>query len=472
MVIGHDHRMGSLEFARVTAATFASRGIKVKLFGQIVPTPYVSFAVKYYKADFGVMITASHNPKGDNGYKVYGPDSCQIRSPTDKHVSEHILTENRVLWEIEADGIYEDPIEEIHDAYMASTLEFWVGRSIGKAPNVVYTPMHGVGYKFVKDLLAQAYLPSLIPVKAQMEPDSQFPTVKFPNPEEGAGALQLAMETADSTGSRIVFANDPDADRFNFAEKQGDQSWRIFNGNEVALLLADFLFNSKPERKVAMVSSLVSSRSLGWMAEAEGFRFEQAETGFKNLSAKARELESEGYTVLLTYEEAIGYMVGTNVWDKDGLSALLAAYHMVIEMYGKGSTLTDRLDELQDKYGYQVQYNSYYYAQSQQQLKSAFYHLLSKISEIDSQLGDYALVDLKNYCPATKMVIFTFEELGGAWIAIRPSGTEPKIKFYSECKAGSREQVSEFREKLEIIVKSVCELLLNPSEHHLILKSE
>lgn len=468
VIIGYDHRHGSNEFARVTAATFASRGFKVLLFSSIVPTPFVPFAVKYYKADFGVMITASHNPKDDNGYKVYGANGAQIKSPVDREISKLIPTIDRVLWDISdyVDSSYEDPLVEIQEAYIRTTVECTTPINLPTFPSIVYTPMHGVGLKFVQKLIATSKLPQLIVVPEQAEPSPDFPTVKYPNPEEGAGTLRLACAKAESVGSRIVFANDPDADRFNFAELQED-GWRIFNGNEIALLLADHLYQHCKENNmpIAVISSLVSSRAIGWMAAKEGFHFEQAETGFKNLAAKAQELTVRGYRVLLTFEEAIGYMVGTNVWDKDGISALLNAYYLVGEIYASGQTLSSKLNSLWDLYGYPVQYNSYYLCLSSP--KTVFKAVISKLADSPS-FAPYTVAKIENFYPASNMVILTFNS--GTWMALRTSGTEPKLKFYSETRAQSADGREQCQAELRALVSHVCNLLVEPERHGLVLQ--
>lgn len=472
VVIGRDHRHGSLEFAQVAARTLNSRGFEVRLMARHVPTPFVPFAVRHFQAAFGIMVTASHNPKDDNGYKVYGPSGCQINSPVDKHIAALIPAAGRRLWDLAGDAWFEDPCDEIHRAYTASTAASFAAEAApAHIPSIVYTAMHGVGYAVVADVVRAAGLPPLLPCTEQVEPDWDFPTVRFPNPEEGAGALRLACAEADRTGARLVFANDPDADRFNFVERQ-PAAWRVFNGNQIALLLADFLLRHrrgpKPTAMVAMVASTVSSQALGWMARAEGFRFEQAETGFKNLSAKVRELEAEGYDVLLTYEEAIGYMVGNTVYDKDGISALLCAYHMAIEAACAGETLAARLDALHAKYGHQVQYNSYYFCRPATPAKLVLQHARGVLAADAASVAGHAVAAYTDYAPAS-MIKLAFAS--GAWLAIRTSGTEPKIKFYSEARAATGADVALAQSELEETVRAVCRVLLDPDRFALALQS-
>lgn len=426
------------------------------------------------KADFGVMITASHNPKDDNGYKVYGSNGCQIRSPTEGQIAELIMDKNRVLWDLPSSYSPSLPLCEIAKAYneaMKTTFGHLIN-TIAKTP-VVYTPMHGVGQRYVDALFHSLALPLPVLVDAQSLPDPNFPTVKFPNPEEGKGVLSLAMATAASAGIGVVFANDPDADRFNMAEKQSNGDWKIFNGNEIALLLADFAWrklkdNNKDPSEYCMLASLVSSRILSKMAAKEGFFFEQAATGFKNLSNTGQEMQVKGKTVLFTYEEAIGFMVGTNVWDKDGISSMLTAYLLLQEVSAEHQTLRGRLDALWQKYGYQIQFNSYFYHQSASALKP----IIAKLPGQFAQLKEITFKDdvlLKIDHIKTSNVLF-LEFQSGAWIAIRASGTEPKIKFYSEIITTDSNRVETETERLHQLVLAVCNVLLDPSGNSLTLQ--
>lgn len=441
------------------------------LFGKIVPTPFVPFAVQRLRADFGIMITASHNPKEDNGYKVYGSNGCQIRSPAEEHISAKIEKKNRRLWDIshELENV-EDPFNFISEVYYENIKKLFCPKPSGI--RIIYTPMHGVGKAYVDALFSSCEIPALDSVPRQAKPDPEFPSVKFPNPEEGKGALQPAMEYADSKSSRVIFANDPDADRFNVAEKNSNGSWRIFNGNEIALLLADYAWKRfgstvNPERYV-MIASLVSSRILAKMAAKEGFDFQQAATGFKNISNLGQELEAQGKKVLFAYEEAIGFMVGTTVWDKDGISALLAMYMIVSDLASQQLTISDHLESLYDRYGFPIQFNSYYYGGKAVGIMPELVKSLELVK--NGQLfGDFE-VESFEFQKSSKVVFLCFTN--DTWLAIRASGTEPKVKFYSEMLVESKELVLKFQPSLEVAVKEVCELLLRPGLNNLTLKEE
>lgn len=426
------------------------------------------------------MITASHNPKGDNGYKVYGANGCQIRSPTEGHIAELIMDKSRVLWDLPISYKPSLPLPKVTKAYneaIKASFGHLIKPKTAIIPTtavaVVYTPMHGVGQKYVDGLFQFLGLPTLCPVEAQSEPDPNFSTVKFPNPEEGKGALNLAMAKADSVNARIVFANDPDADRFNMAEKQLSEEWRIFNGNEIALLLADFAWRnlrdtSKNPAEYCMLASMVSSRILSKMAKKEGFYFDQAATGFKNLSNTAQELHAKGKTVMFTYEEAIGFMVGTAVWDKDGISALLTAYLLVQELAAEQSTIFQRLDKLWQKYGYQLQFNSYFYHQSPSALKPIISRLPTQLTRLNEiSFGEDELINI-NHIKTSNVIFLEFKS--GAWIAIRASGTEPKIKFYSEVITASSDHVAAETDRLHQLVLTACNVLLDPFSNGLTLQ--
>jgi phosphoglucomutase/phosphopentomutase len=376
------------------------------------------------------------------------------------------MDKNRVLWELNSAFSPSLPLSKIAKDYneaMKTTFGHLINTST--ITPVVYTPMHGVGQRYVDALFHSLGLPLPIVVDAQSLPDPNFPTVKFPNPEEGKGALSLAMATADYVSVSVVFANDPDVDRFNMAEKQPSGDWKIFNGNEIALLLADFAWrnmrdNNKDPSEYCMLASLVSSRILSKMAAMEGFFFEQAATGFKNLSNTGQEMQAKGKTVLFTYEEAIGFMVGTNVWDKDGISSLLTAYLLLQEVSAGHQTLRSRLDALWQKYGYQIQFNSYFYHQSASALKPIIAKLPGQLAQLKEITFKDDLLLKIDHIKASNVIFLEFQS--GAWIAIRASGTEPKIKFYSEIIIPDSNRVAAETERLRQLVLAACNVLLDP----------
>ncbi|GAA5958555.1 hypothetical protein JCM10213_001808, partial [Rhodosporidiobolus nylandii] len=396
VVVGHDHRFHSEEFGRLTAGVFRRRGWKVYELDGLVHTPLVPFATKRLNAAVGVMITASHNPAKDNGYKVYWSNAVQIIPPHDSGIAAAILDS------LEVDDEARDPkkpqagdegywnaekgTEELTEQY----LEMCAGLSLHKDTNsttpllFTYTPMHGVGLPFATRAFTTFNFPSssLSLVPSQSSPDPSFPTVAFPNPEE-AGALSLAIEHATSVGSTVVLANDPDADRFCAAERQKDGSWHVFTGDELGALLGAWALEcyrqSKGEgegvEKAAMCASTVSSKMLRSMAEKEGFVFRETLTGFKWIGNEMLRLEEEGYDPIFAYEEAIGFMHGREVKDKDGVTALAIFAEMATQLARLGKPLTAHLDALYYEYGYHATSNSYFICRDPQKTKRLFKEL-------------------------------------------------------------------------------------------------
>ena len=344
LVLGWDHRAnGSLgitskRFAALTALVAASVGMKVHLYSDLVATPLVPWAVDSLGAAAGVMVTASHNPAGDNGYKVYWGNGAQIIPPHDKGIAASIA-DNLQPWEAVAGLV------AAGDAWAAAQAQACV-TALGKdmvhsyiqavgsrlrhnkdaAPAsvpLVYTAMHGVGYPFIQAAFEAFQLPAPIPTASQVVPDPTFPTVAFPNPEEGAGALAEAMAAADAGGADLILANDPDADRLAVAERDAaaDGGWRVFTGNEIAALLADWVWKGHVAAGGSgagqhMLASTVSSKMLGAMGKKHGYTFLETLTGFKWMGNKTAALREEGQSVLFSFEEAIGFCIGDIVKDK------------------------------------------------------------------------------------------------------------------------------------------------------------
>jgi phosphomannomutase len=363
VVVGYDARHNSKEYAQIVAKVFKALGFPVHLFSRTVCTPLVPFTVVFQGCIAGVMVTASHNPKQDNGYKVYWRDGAQIVDPHDANVTQAILA-NLPLWELPAEltGLEADITDQMMDEYVKASVRLMCRSQASNraAQPIVYTPMHGVGYELVKLTFEGYNHPPPITVPLQVTPDPEFPTVRFPNPEEGEGALKLAMQTAEETGARLVLANDPDADRLAVAERQLTGEWRVFTGDEVASFLADWELSHFRGEKGLIVASTVSSKMTRTMALAHNCRFEEVLTGFKWIVKKSLELLAEGWVTILSYEEAIGYCIGDLVRDKDGVTGAA----VFTELYnarcvGEGITLTQHLQNLYERYGYYLTKNKY-----------------------------------------------------------------------------------------------------------------
>ncbi|ESO94178.1 hypothetical protein LOTGIDRAFT_189430 [Lottia gigantea] len=501
VVVGFDARYNSQRWSELTAAVLISQGVPVFLYSRICPTPYVPFAVKHYGAACGIMITASHNPKEDNGYKVYWTNSAQIISPTDKEISKAIR-ENLAPWEdswnteLAQTNLRKDPYAEIYQKYNERLLTTCISKaSNSSAPTLTYTAMHGVGYHYIQEAFRVAGFAQPIPVKEQVEPDPDFPTVKYPNPEEGKGALLLSMKTAEQNDSRVILANDPDADRLAIAEQQPNGEWKIFTGNEIGALLGWWCWQrfrkqnpDVPSSDVYMLASTVSSKILRSIGDVEGFNFIETLTGFKWMGNKAFELMGNGKHVPFAFEEAIGFMVGTEVLDKDGISAAVNAGELVNELYKNGSSLTQQLKEIYSKYGYHLSSNSYFICHDKNTIRKMFENIrnsgkyptscgpykIRHVRDLTDEGYDSSKPDFKPDLPtsSSQMITFTFEN--GCVTTLRTSGTEPKIKYYTEhvpdkSKGMDKEEATN---ELNDIVENIIKHFFQPEKNGLIPKSD
>ncbi|KAK0441176.1 uncharacterized protein EV420DRAFT_1730510 [Desarmillaria tabescens] len=477
VVIGHDHRHNSEHWAQLTAAVFLNSNVKVYLHRGLVHTPMVPFSVKKLNAACGVMITASHNPKQDNGYKVYWENAVQIIAPHDVGISESIKANlEPKTWDVASVTSSElclDKTAEMKDAYFESLAPQKISLSGGAAFSVrfVNTSMHGVSEPFVSRAFKLFGLVPPTHVPEQQVADPDFSTVAFPNPEE-KGALDLAMKTADKNNINYVLAQDPDSDRFAAAERQPTGEWIAFTGDQLGVLFASRILETyrdsgKPLDKLAMVASTVSSKMVEAMGNAEGFKFVECLTGFKYIGNVALDLVQQGYEVPFGYEEAIGYMFGPDIRDKDGVAATLVFAQLVESLIARRKTVSQYLNDLYKKYGHFVTSNSYFICSDGPTIDTIFAHLrnFNETSSVPSKypteiagLSVTRVVDLttgydssnpptfKPSLPISSghMVQFRAEDTEkGVKIAltIRTSGTEPKIKYYLEGNGYDREIV-------------------------------
>lgn len=371
VVIGHDARYNSDKFAKLTGAAFIAKGIRVWWYEDLVHTPMVPFAVQSLEAAAGVMITASHNPAQDNGYKVYGSNACQINSPVDQLIAASILENlEPISWSFPVSSPLLEPIlYPTRLSYNKAVREFLQVESTQVIPTFIYTPMHGVGLSYMMDMLGNASANNavsvpegnasqrIVVVAEQANPDPDFPTVRYPNPEED-GALDLAKATANHNGISLIIANDPDADRFAAAEKVGEE-WHQLSGDEVGILLAYHIFSSfkhKPTKDDIMLVSAVSSTQLSQIALHEGFTVIETLTGFKWLGNEALKLEKQGKMVHFAYEEALGYMFPRIVYDKDGV----VAAGVFLKACAQWGSPCQKLQELHQRYGHFHTMNTYW----------------------------------------------------------------------------------------------------------------
>lgn len=351
--------------------------------------------------------------------------------------------------------------------------------------------MHGVGLEVVERLVSACNLPPLHAVPSQKHPDPDFRTVRFPNPEEGLAVLREAVAVADSVGASLIFANDPDADRFNLSERDPASGvWKVFNGNEIAAIFADYVWSNRetfsPQTTCyAMATSIVSSKFLKSMGLQEHFAVLETQTGFKNISNAAQAFEgARGEAkVLFAYEEAIGFLLNSDVWDKDGISALLVMYVIVLQTYDCGSTVIERLHAIYRKYGYFVQNNGYFACEPAAKINDLFRTVRVKLCKLlpGSDPGDLTgkcripvdsdllqVEEIKDY-PGCNMITFYFDSQGLSWLTLRASGTEPKVKFYSEVPS-LLDKATEAQEQVDGRVVSLFTLLFGAEAAKLLNK--
>jgi phosphomannomutase len=419
VVVGYDARHCSDVFAEDTAAVMVGAGLKAVLLPRPLPTPLLAYAIRALGCVAGVMVTASHNPPQDNGYKVYLGDGSQIVPPADAEISARIDAVGPLAGVRRAGG-WTRLGEEVVEAYLSD-----VGGLVDDGPRdltTVYTPLHGVGGETVAVVMERAGFPAPHVATAQAEPDPDFPTVAFPNPEE-PGAMDLAMALAAEVGADVVVANDPDADRCAVAVPDA-HGWRMLRGDEVGALLGDHLLRSGTRGVYA--NSIVSSTLLGKLAAAHGQPHRETLTGFKWIGR----VEGLAYG----YEEALGYCVAPGlVRDKDGVSALLLVVDLAARLKAEGRTLTDRLDDLAREHGLHATDQLSVRVTDLSLITAAMERLRSappatlgglKVERVDDLAEGSA--DL----PPTDGLRFRLAE--DARVIVRPSGTEPKIKCYLE----------------------------------------
>ena len=451
IVIGYDGRKNSDVFARDTAEIMAGAGIKAYLLPRKLPTPVLAYAIQYFDATAGVMVTASHNPPEDNGYKVYlGKENGggQIVSPADKEIAaliDKVAVGN--IADLPRSQDFTILNDEIVDAYIAKTA------SLAKEPqadiNYVYTAMHGVGYEVLSKTLAKAGLPQPHVVAEQVWPDGTFPTVNFPNPEE-KGALDLAIKVAKENNAEFIIANDPDADRLAVAVPDAKGNWKPLHGNVIGCYLGWYLAKQyhAQGKKGVLACSLVSSPALAEIAKKYGFDSEETLTGFKYIG-KVNGL-------LFGFEEALGYLVDPDkVRDKDGISAAIVFLDLVRSLKKEGKTLADYAADFTKEFGA--------YVSGQISIRVSD---LSEIGKLMSALRHNPPAEVGGFKVATfldhtktdrqsDILVFVLEN--GSRLIARPSGTEPKIKFYLDARGtdpkNADEVLAQFDKSVRVLLR-------------------
>lgn len=423
VVIGFDARRKSDVFASDTARVMASYGIRAMLFDRYVPTPVLAWSITELDAAAGVVVTASHNPPADNGYKVYLSDGAQIVPPHDLGIAACIdqIDPTAVALAPTDDPLISTLGDERFERYLAA-IPGVRRRPDVVGPTVAYTAMHGVGGATITRAFMAAGLPAPIPVAAQYEPDGTFPTVSFPNPEE-PGAMDLLIETASASGAGLAIANDPDADRMAAAIPQPDGSWRRLGGDEIGWLFADYLLDQGDGDDRLVVTTLVSSSLLSKIAAAHGVHSVETFTGFKWIAREV--LDRPELNFVMGYEQALGYLITKQPLDKDGISAAVLFAEMAGYAAEQGRTMQDWLDDIAARFGRHVLAD----AAVRMSPEEAAAKVAALRAEPPTEIGGRAVLSTQEYPEAN---LLRFELDGGVRVQIRPSGTEPKVKLYGE----------------------------------------
>jgi len=492
IAIGYDGRRGSVEFADETAEVATAAGFKVLLFGVPVPTPIVGFTCLQKNTAGGVVVTASHNPPEYNGYKVYWSNGAQIIPPHDIGIAAAIEKVGKLadvprtsLADAEREGLLIRVGPEAIDAYHAAIAGLVPRTGPGRDLGIAYTALHGVGDVHVHRALATAGFANVHSVASQAEPDGSFPTVRFPNPEE-KGAMDRVLALAKEKNAPLVIANDPDADRLAVAARKEDGSYVQLTGNEVGTLFGHTLLSLAPSAekvgggKRVVVSSLVSSPMLGAIAKAHDAHWEETLTGFKWIANRSIELEHEGYRFVFGYEEALGYTVGTVVRDKDGVSAALVFAELAARCHAEGRSVLDELDVCARKYGLYLS-RQVSVTKTGQDGAAAIRATMDAVrASPPKMVGEHPVIGFSDLSAGTKTVtmadgssateklpflpsnVISIDLAGGHRVMLRPSGTEPKIKYYFDIKEtiGAREHTLSARERGERVLQDLIAAFL------------
>lgn len=456
VAIAYDSRNNSPYFAQVTADVFSANGFKVYLFSELRPTPELSFAIRHFACQSGVVLTASHNPKEYNGYKAYWDDGSQLVAPHDKNVIAEVekIRPEDVKFERINENI-QQVLEEVDEVYLDKIKSLSVNPDVivrQKDLKIVYSSIHGTGIRLVPKVLQKFGFENVHVVQEQATPDGNFPTVVYPNPEE-AEAMTLALQKAKSLDADLVMATDPDSDRVGIAVKNHHNVWQLLNGNQTGALLVYYVLKAMKERgkltgKEFIVKTIVTTDLINAIAQKMGVKFYETLTGFKYIAEIIRNLEGKE-KFLVGGEESYGYLVGDFVRDKDAIASCAFIAEMAAYAKDKGKSLFDFLIEMYTEYGFYLE-----------KLVSLTKKGKSGAEEIQGMMDDFRrnpplklggsrVVQINDYKTGVEKNLMTGEEKGidmeksnvlqfftedGSRISARPSGTEPKIKFYFSAK--------------------------------------
>lgn len=472
VVIAYDSRYKSEEFCIEAAKTLAACGIKTYIFDSLRPTPQLSFAVRYLGCVAGIVITASHNPPEYNGYKVYWRDGGQVCPDIAKEIITEVnkIEDYSTIPTTDSNSelivtLDEDVDRAFCDAVKKQVINQELINKVGKDIKIIFTPIHGTGNLPIRRILSEVGFENVSVVKEQEMPDSNFSTVAYPNPEEKE-VFDIAIEMAKADGADIIIGTDPDCDRVGVVVKDNNGEYIVLNGNQVGSLLVDYVMSNKAEEIKEMhnpmiVKTIVTSELGAEIAKSYNVGCVDTLTGFKFIGEKIHQYEQDNSaTFIMGYEESYGYLVGTHARDKDGVVSALLISEMAAFYYDKGMTLYEGLQEVYKKYGY--------YREELQSITLKGIDGMEQIKSImntfrTSNIGEIAgikVAELKDYSkgidnlPKSDVLKFILED--NSWIAVRPSGTEPKIKFYYGCNGADKEVVDN---KLEEIMKYVNDMV-------------
>ncbi|MBE7087971.1 MAG: phospho-sugar mutase [Clostridiales bacterium] len=488
VVIAYDSRKHSLLFAKTAAKVLCANGIRVYLFNKITPTPLLSFAVKNLFATAGIVITASHNPKNYNGYKIYLSDGGQIVPPYDRLIADEI---NNVQSFEDVKGIEEDFAktpnllsyigEEIENKYInAVKANLFNSQKIKeeiKNLKVAYTPLHGTGLNIVKKILYELGVENFFVVKEQVVTDGQFSTVKYPNPEDSA-SFEMCLNLAKLKNAEVAFATDPDADRVGVCVKENLGEYKILSGNEIGILIADYLLFNLEEIKAlkggVIVTTVVSTKMIYALAREYGVSVKEVLTGFKYIGEQINlfDMRKEQNNLnckspqhfIFGFEESFGYLIGSFVRDKDALSAIAILCEMVAYYKAKGLTLYQKLQSLYKKHGFYKEGLNTITLKGVDGAKKIASVMANLRNNIPKFIGEFKVLAIRDYncllrydlinqktegLQFNKSEVLYFELDGEAWCCVRPSGTEPKIKIYFGVKGETDAEAERLLKNLE-----------------------
>ena len=487
VAISYDSRKMSKEFSLQTALILNANGIKTYLFENLRPVPELSFAVRELKCTAGIMITASHNPPKYNGYKVYWDDGAQIVAPRDKEIIEKVrnVTDYSEIKEItkkeaEEKGLFKIVGTEMDDKYIAKLKSLILNPEIvkkqGENLKVVYTPLHGTGNTIAERLLREIGIKNLYVVPEQKEPDGNFPTVDYPNPEDPK-AFKLALELAKKVDADVVLATDPDADRLGiFAKDSKTGEYKNYTGNMSALLIAEYRISQMQEKEMLpqdgmMIKTIVSSNLTDAIANNYGLHLYEVLTGFKNIGAIMRkEEENNGEKYVFGFEESYGCLIGDYARDKDGIAAVMALCEAACYYMEKGFTLWDQMINIYEKYGYYKETQVAIVREGSKGAKEIENMMTSTRNKDVEKIGNYKVLKFKDIdkdyvkdmvtgeitksgLPKSNVLYYELED--NSWCCVRPSGTEPKIKLYMGIKADTEKEADSKLEELKEAMVSV-----------------